>query len=105
MAYIALGNFSPISLKGHDFRKEKLNIKCVILYSLLLLSEIFLILKRMQRNIVINIYRSTRNLPFILSYFEFSRHIFEKILECHFSLNSCGENPVVPSGETNGTGG
>jgi hypothetical protein len=41
--------------KWQDFRKELLNINCVFLCSLQVLSETFLILRRIQRDIVINV--------------------------------------------------
>ena len=41
--------------KRHDFRKKLLNVKCVFRFSLQLLFETFLILRRNQRNIVINV--------------------------------------------------
>jgi hypothetical protein len=47
--------FSTLSHKRHDFRKKKklLNIKCVFWFSIQVLFETFLFLKRIQRDIVI----------------------------------------------------
>jgi hypothetical protein len=46
--------FSVLSHKLHDFRKNSLNIKCVFWFSLQRLSKTVLILRIIQRNIVIN---------------------------------------------------
>jgi hypothetical protein len=46
--------------------KRLLNIKCVFWYSLQLLSEIFLILRRIQRDIAINVRLSSCKIPVIL---------------------------------------
>ena len=45
----ALQNFSTLSHKRHDIRKKLFNIKCMTLFSLHLLSEIFPILGRNER--------------------------------------------------------
>jgi hypothetical protein len=56
MRYIAMW---PVRLHGiskpHDFRKKFLNAKLVFWFSLKLLSEIFLILRRNERDTIINI--------------------------------------------------
>jgi len=45
--------FSTLSLKRHDFRKKMLlNTKCVFWFSLQLLSETFLILRRYEGDII-----------------------------------------------------
>ena len=51
--------FSTLSHRLYDFRKRLLNIKCVFWFSLQLLSETFLILRRIQRDTVINVYTSS----------------------------------------------
>ena len=51
------------------FGKKLLNIKCVFLFSLQLLPEIFLILHRIQQDIIINIYRSSCKVPFIVRFY------------------------------------
>jgi len=70
--------FQPISLyhnflhylrNGTIFGNKLLNIKCVFLFSVQLLSEIFLILRRIQRDIIINLHTSSRKYPLILSDF------------------------------------
>jgi hypothetical protein len=52
-------HFSTLSNKGHDFRKKLTEFKmCVFLFSLQHLSEIFLILRRTERDMINNVYRS-----------------------------------------------
>jgi len=50
LACLTVPYFSGLSHKRHDFRKKLLNIKCLFWFSLQLLSEIFLILRRIQRD-------------------------------------------------------
>jgi hypothetical protein len=47
-------------------KKKLLNIKCAFSFSLQLLSETFLILRRIQRDIVINVKTSSRKVPVII---------------------------------------
>jgi hypothetical protein len=54
--------FVHISLKHHDFIEQKI---CV-LFSLQILSEAFLIIRRIHRDIVINVRRSLSEVPNIL---------------------------------------
>jgi hypothetical protein len=55
------------SHKRRDFQKKKLlNIKRVFLFSLQLLFEVFFVLRRIQRDIVINVKTSSCKVPFIL---------------------------------------
>jgi hypothetical protein len=64
VACLALPYFSTLSHKRHDFRKNLLNIECVFRFSLQLLSEIFLILRRIERDII-NVHRSSCNISVI----------------------------------------
>jgi hypothetical protein len=67
VACLALPYFSTLSHKSYDFRgKKSVNIKCVFWFSLQLLSEIFLILRKIQRDIVINVHRSSCKASLIL---------------------------------------
>jgi hypothetical protein len=66
VAYLALPYFFTLSHKRHDFREKILNIKCVFWCSLQRLSETFIILRRIQRDIIINVHRSSRKVPVIL---------------------------------------
>jgi hypothetical protein len=54
VAWLALSYFCTLSRKRHDFRKKLLSIK-IFRFSLQLSSETFLILRRIQRYIVVNI--------------------------------------------------
>ena len=63
----ALQYFSTLSHKRQNFRVIKLlNTKCVFWLSLQLLSETFLILRRNERDMVINAYWYSCKVPFIL---------------------------------------
>jgi hypothetical protein len=64
---------------GTIFEKKLLNTKCVFWFSLQLLSETFLILRRIQGDIIVNVYRSARKVPAILVWnFNFSAHFRKK---------------------------
>jgi hypothetical protein len=59
--------FSTLSHKRHDFRKKKKDIEHKMFwFSLQLLSKIFLILRRILRDIVINVKTSSCKVPVIL---------------------------------------
>jgi len=81
------------------FSKKKilLNIKCVIWFSLQFLSETFLILRRMERDMVKDVYRSFCQVPLFLSDFN-ETYIywtdFRKILSHQILWKS---PPVEPS--------
>jgi hypothetical protein len=56
----AVPYFSTLSHKRHDYQKKKLwDIKSLFSFSLQLLSETFLILRQTDRDIIINIHRSS----------------------------------------------
>ena len=56
----ALQHFSTLSHKRHDFRKKNgFEHKNVCRISLLLLIEVFVVLRRIQGDIVTNVYRSS----------------------------------------------
>jgi len=47
---LAVPCFSTLSHKEHDFQEDLLNMKCVFLFSLQRLSEIFVILRKTERD-------------------------------------------------------
>ena len=62
----ALKYFSTLPHKRHFFsKKELMNIKCVLIVSTAL-SEIFLILRRNERDMIENVHRSSCTVPAIL---------------------------------------
>ena len=96
----ALQYFSTLSHKRHDFRKKKLlNIKSVFRGSPQLLYEIFFILRRIQRDMIENVYWFSCKVPFIFVRFlmkvEFSRQILEKYPNIKFHENSSSESRIV----------
>jgi len=66
MACLALSHFSTFSYKRHDFRKIALNAKCVFRMSLQILSVTSLILRIIQRDIIINVHRYSGKVPVII---------------------------------------
>ena len=92
VACLALSHFSTLYHKRHHFRGNKiLNIKCVFWFSVKLLSETFPILRRSQRDIIMNVHRSSCKVPVIFVRFQsnwiFSTY-FRKILKYQISLKS-----------------
>ena len=90
---VPLYNIWPHHLiDGTIFRKKTLlNIKHVFWFSLQLLSETFLILRRIQRDIIINVHRSSCKMPVFLLDFNESWIFptdFWKILKFHKILFS-----------------
>jgi hypothetical protein len=61
----------PLEALQQYFRKQKLlNIKCVFLFSLQLLSETFLTLRRIWRDIILHTHWSSCKVPLLLSAFD-----------------------------------
>jgi hypothetical protein len=89
--------FPHYLINGMMFGKKLLNIKCVFWFSLQRLSETFLILRRIERDIIINVRRSSCKAPLTLVRFlmklEFPRRIFEKYSKYQFSWNSVQWEP------------
>jgi len=67
MACVALLYFPTFSQKRHDFRTKRIEYKMWFRFSLQVLSEIFLILGRIQRYIAINALQSSFNVALFLS--------------------------------------
>jgi hypothetical protein len=88
--------FPHYLINGTIFGKKLLNIKCVFWFSLQLLSETFLILGRIQRDIIINVHRPSCKVPLLLSDFNetwiFSRD-FRNILKYQISWKSVQWEP------------
>jgi hypothetical protein len=80
VACLAVPYFSHYLINGTIFGEKLLNIKCVLWFVLQLLSETFLILRRIQRDIMINVHRSlcTHCCCQIVITLELSRQIFEE---------------------------
>jgi hypothetical protein len=66
MACLALPYFPTFSQKRHNFRTKGIEYKMWFRFPLQLSSEIFLILRRIQRDITINALQSLLNVPVIL---------------------------------------
>jgi hypothetical protein len=80
VACMEIPYFATLSHKRQHFRKKLLNMKCVLILSTNL-PETILILRRIQRDIIIKIHRSSGRVPAILVIcylFEFSQQIFQK---------------------------
>ena len=83
--------FPHYLINGTVFDKKLFNTKCLFWFSLRLLYETFLIRRRIQRDIIINVQRSSYKLPLFLSDFTetwiFSTD-FRKILKYQISWKS-----------------
>jgi hypothetical protein len=66
VAFLALPYFSTISHKGHDFRKTVTEHKMFVLNFSIFFSETFVIIRRNERDININVHRSSCTVPVIL---------------------------------------
>jgi len=80
----AVPYFSAFSHKRYDFRKKKsLNTKCLFWFSLQLLSETFLVLRRTERDVIKNVYWSSCKVPVILVLdFNVDLHVKYRLFLC-----------------------
>jgi hypothetical protein len=88
--------------KLYDFQKKKcyrtLN---VFLFSLLCLSDTFLIIRRIQRNIIVIVHRCSSKVPLFLSHFNETRISSTNFLSIlKFHENPSSGSPVVPCRRT-----
>ena len=75
----AVQYFSTLSHKRNDFRGGELfNTKCIFLFSLQSLSETFLILRGIQRDITINVLRTLCRARFILAIFQWNYSFLDR---------------------------
>jgi hypothetical protein len=105
MARIAVGYFSKLSHKRHDFREKVTEHKMRVLIFSRILAEKFLILRKIQLDIIINAQISSRKVLVILVRLwwnpEFSRQIFEKYSNTKFHENPSSGSRVL-RGRTEG---
>jgi hypothetical protein len=93
--------FLHLSRLQHDFRGEKLqDKKCVFWVSVHLVAEIFLILRRVQRDIIITVDNSSCKIPVILVRFWWKLNFLAKYLNIKFHENPSRGGRVVPCGRT-----
>ena len=89
VVFLALQYFHTFPHKGHDFRKRKdyWITKCVFWFSLQILSEKFLILRRTEQDMIKHVYWSACKLAHILARFHWSMNFVDR-----FSKNSLISN-------------
>jgi hypothetical protein len=102
VATLAPPYFWTLSHKRHVFRKKVIENKmCVLIFSTIV-SKTFLIVRRNQRDIVINMKTSSCKVPVnscrILIKLEFPRRSFRKSSKIKFNQNSSSGSRVVPCG-------
>ena len=88
---------------GTIFGRNVLNIKCMFWFPLQLLSETFLILRRIKRDIIIYVHRSSCQVTVILVRFYstwISPQILGKYPNIKFHQNPSSGSRVVPCGQT-----
>jgi len=94
VASLSVPYFSTLSHKRHDFRgKNVTNTKCVFWFSLQFLSETFLILRRIHRDIIININNSSCKVPVTLVRFLMKLKFVDR-----FSKNTLNFMKIRPVG-------
>jgi hypothetical protein len=91
--------FPHYLINGTIFAEKLLHIKCVFIFSITL-STTFLIVRRTQRGIVINIHSFSCKVPCyscqILIRLEFPRQSLRKLLKCQISWKSVQWKPSCP---------
>jgi hypothetical protein len=78
IACSAVQYFSTLSDKWYEFWKKKIEIKICVFFSLRILSEMFFILRRIERDIIINVYRSSCTVAIILVRFLWNLNFLDR---------------------------
>jgi hypothetical protein len=91
--------FAHYLINGTIFNRKLLNIKCLFWFSLQLLSETFLILRRIERVLIKNAYWSSCKVPSYYCQIEL-RQIFKIYSNIIFHENPSSGSRVVPCGQT-----
>jgi hypothetical protein len=95
VAYLIIQHFSAVYYEEH-FKKKLMNAKSVPRFSLRLLSETFLILRIIQRDIITLVFMpKTQHSYQILVKLEFSREVFKKSSNIKFLENPSSGGPHV----------
>jgi len=85
--YLVLPYFSTLSRKWHDVRKKKvIGQEMVVLFSLQISPEIYLILRRTGQDIIINVYRSSYTCQILMTFKFLDRPL--KNSKCEISRKS-----------------
>ena len=102
VACLALLYFSALSHKRHDFRKKVSKQKYVFRFSLHLLTKTCYILRRTERDMIINVksvfMKNVRYSCHIVKKLEFFTTNFRKLLKYQISWKSLQSEAVVPRG-------
>ena len=90
--------------KRHDFRKKSFKLKCVFFIFSTILSKIFFFLRRIQRDIVINMKTSSRKLPVILVGFKGNLNFVDRCSKTYISnymkIRPVGVELLIQDGRT-----
>ena len=78
--------FSALSPKRHDFRKKFEHKRCIFIFSTNLF-ENFLMLRRMQRDVIINVHMPTRTVRVLLFGFESKLNFLNRFCQKYQLLN------------------
>jgi hypothetical protein len=94
--------FPHYLINGAIFEKKLLNIKCVLRFSLQLLSKTFLILRRIRRDIAINVETYSHTVSDFNDIWIFSTDIRNESSNIKFHQNPSNYIWDIPSGRTDG---
>jgi hypothetical protein len=88
----AIPYFSTLSHTRHDLRRKLVNTKRVFWFSLQRLTDTFLIVRRIQRDIITYGYRSSCKVPVILARFQWNLYLLDRF----------SDNPKISISSRNG---